>query len=74
MQVTLPPGMDMAGQQMQVQTPSGEMMTVTVPAGLPPGGQFTVTTPTPTVATFAPTAPAAETPAVGYPAVSIPRF
>ena len=69
MQVTLPPGMDMAGQQMQVKTPSGEMMTVTVPAGVPPGGQFMVTTPAPTVATFAPTEPAVVVakPAEGYP-------
>jgi hypothetical protein len=51
MQVTLPPGMDMAGQQMQVQTPSGEMTTVTVPADVPPGGQFTVMVPAPTVTT-----------------------
>jgi hypothetical protein len=41
MMVTVPPGVQ-PGQPLQVQGPSGQMMTVSVPEGVPPGGQFTV--------------------------------
>jgi hypothetical protein len=39
--VTVPPGV-VAGQLLHVQSPSGQIMAVTVPPGVPPGGQFPV--------------------------------
>lgn len=44
MTVTLPPGVQ-AGQQLQVQAPSGQMVNVTVPEGVPEGGQFNIMLP-----------------------------
>jgi hypothetical protein len=45
-QVTVPPGVT-AGQPMLIQTPSGQQMQVSVPAGLSPGSIFQVAVPAP---------------------------